>query len=112
MAGICELLDHGDPAGPYAAALAAQQEKLVDGDATPSARLLRELTTTREPFHRLARRVSGLHREYILSLPLPNEGRQAEFEAEAAESLAKQASIEATQTGSFENYLAEWFARL
>lgn len=112
MTGICELLDQGDPERPYAAALSAQHEKLVDVESTPSARLLREMTTTREPFHRMAGRVSGLHRDYILALPPPNEGREAEFEAEASESLAKQASIEATQTGTFEDYLADWFAQL
>ena len=112
MTGICELLDQGDPARPYAAALGAQQEKLADVEVTPAARLLRELTTSGEPFHRLARRMSGLHRDYILSLPQPNQGRQAEFEAEVGESLAKQASIESNQTGTFEDYLADWFARL
>ena len=45
MAGICELLDQGDAARPYAAALRAQQDKLADVECTPSARLLRELTT-------------------------------------------------------------------
>lgn len=112
MVGICELLDEGDPLRPYTAALRSQQEKLVDVDRTPSARLLRELTTTGEDFFTLARRMSGLHKEYILALPLPNEGRLAEFEVEARESLEKTAAIEATQKGSFEDYLAAWFERL
>ncbi len=112
MAGICELLDQGDAARPYAAALHAQIEKLADVECTPSARLLRELTATRESFHDLARRMSGLHRDYMLSLPPPNEGRLAEFEAGVRESMARQASIEANQTGTFEDYLADWFARL
>jgi glutamate--cysteine ligase len=112
MAGICELLDQGDATRPYSTALNAQLEKLADVECTPSARLLRELTSTREPFHDLARRMSGLQRDYMLSLPPPNEGREAEFEAEARDSLAKQARIEATQTGTFETYLAEWFARV
>jgi glutamate--cysteine ligase len=112
MAGICELLDEGDALRPYAAALDAQQEKLRDPDATPSARLLHELMSTGEPFHHLARRMSVLHRDYILALPPPNEGRRAEFESEARESLAKQASIEGAQTGTFEDYLSDWFERL
>jgi glutamate--cysteine ligase len=112
MTGICELLDQGDPAGPHAAALRAQQEKVRDVETTPSARLLRELATTGDTFHGLARRISGLHRDYMLSLPPPNAGRLGEFESEARESLAKQASIEAAQTGSFEDYLGHWFASL
>jgi glutamate--cysteine ligase len=112
MTGICELLDQGDASRPYAAALFAQQEKLADVEATPSARLLRELVASGESFHRLAWRMSGLHRDYMLSLPPPNEGREAELGAEVQDSLAKQASIEAAQKGTFEAYLAEWFARL
>ncbi len=112
MTGICELLDQGDALRPYTAALRAQQEKLVDVERTPSARLLRELTSTGEDFYTLARRMSGLHKEYILALPLPNEGRLAEFESEASESRSKETAIEAGQTGTFEEYLAAWFARL
>ncbi len=112
MVGICELLDQGDAMRPYTTALRSQQEKLVDVERTPSARLLRELVSTGEDFFTLARRVSGLHKEYILALPLPNEGRLAEFEVEARESLEKTAAIEATQTGTFEDYLAAWFERL
>ncbi len=112
MVGICELLDQGDPARPYSNALRAQQEKLVDVGRTPSARLLRELTTSGEDFYTLARRMSGLHKEYILALPVPNEGRLAEFESEARESFAKAAAIEASQSGTFEEYIAAWFARL
>jgi glutamate--cysteine ligase len=112
MVGICELLDQGDPMRPYTTALRSQQEKLADVDRTPSARLLRELTSTGEDFFTLARRMSGLHKEYILALPLPNEGRLAEFEVEARESLEKTAATEAAQKGSFEDYLAAWFERL
>jgi glutamate--cysteine ligase len=112
MAGICELLDQGDVARPYARALRMQQEKLADVERTPSARMLRELTRTGEDFYSLVRRMSALHRDYFLALPPPNEGRLAEFEDETRESLAKQSAVEAAQTGSFEDYLANWFARL
>jgi len=112
MTGICELLDEGDAGRPYATALRAQRDKLADPACTPSARLLRELRATGEDFYTLVRRMSGLHKDYILALPPPNEGRLAEFESEARESVAKQAAIEASQTGSFEDYLAAWFARL
>jgi len=112
MTGICELLDEGDAGRPYTAALRAQRDKLTNVENTPSARLLRELRRNGEDFYTLVRRMSGLHKEYILALPPPNEGRLAEFEAEARESLVKQATIEATQSGTFEDYLAAWFARL
>jgi glutamate--cysteine ligase len=111
MTGICELLDHGNPQRPYTVALKAQQEKIADVERTPSARLLKELSTSGETFFELARRVSTNHRDYFRSLPAPGDGRLQNFEREAAESLAKQASIEAARAGSFDAYLANYFAK-
>jgi glutamate--cysteine ligase len=112
MVGICELLDEGDPSKPYTAALRAQQEKVADATRTPSARLLAELRTSGEDFFMMTLRMSRAHQQYFRALPLPNEARLAEFEQEARESHARQAAIEASQTGTFEDYLADWFARI
>ncbi|HEU0096114.1 MAG TPA: hypothetical protein VFQ52_06645, partial [Rhizomicrobium sp.] len=110
MVGLCELLDAGDPTRPYTTALRLQQEKVADVDRTPSARLLRELTTTGDSFFDLGLRMSRTHKEYMLSLPA-NDGRLAEFTAEASESTEKQLALEANQTGTFEAYLDDWFER-
>ena len=112
MTGLCEMLDHGDPARPYSAALRAQQEKVQDPALTPSARLLRELQASGASFFELALRMSTVHRDYFRSLPAPNDGRLQAFEGEARESLVRQAAIEAAQTGSFDGYLANYFARI
>jgi glutamate--cysteine ligase len=112
MAGVCELLDEGDASKPYATALRAQQEKISDSSRTPSARLLAEMEQGDDNFFALTLRMSRAHQDYFRSLPEPNQGRLAEFEAEARESHLKQAAIEAAQTGSFEDYLAAWFARI
>ena len=111
MTGICEMLDHGDAQKPYTVALRAQQEKVRDTDLTPSARLLHEMRSTGETFFETALRMSTTHRDYFLSLPAPSDGRLQDFGRQARESLTKQASIEASQTGSFEDYLANYFAR-
>jgi glutamate--cysteine ligase len=111
MTGICEMLDQGDPAKPYSVALRAQQEKVDDADRTPSARLLRELQTSGETFFELGLRMSTIHRDYFRSLPDPNDGRLKEFQGEAEESLEKQARLESAQKGSFDQYLADYFAR-
>ncbi|MGH8260325.1 MAG: glutamate--cysteine ligase, partial [Steroidobacteraceae bacterium] len=122
MAGICELLDHGDPARPYAQSLATQAAKIRDVKLTPSARLLAELRSTGEGFFDLALRMSRLHKAYFLDLDAPRGGagagllggvaahRMAELEGEAAESHEKQRAIEAGETESFEQYLARYFA--
>jgi glutamate--cysteine ligase len=112
MAGVCELLDEGDATKPYTTALHAQQQKIEDSECTPSARLLAELAGGEENFFELTLRMSRAHQDYFRALPAPNEGRLAEFEIGARESHVKQAAIEAAQTGSFEDYLAEWFARI
>jgi glutamate--cysteine ligase len=110
MVGICEILDRGDPTRPYSAALATQAAKLEDVARTPSARLMEELTTTGESFFDLALRMSATHKAYFLDLYPPNEDRLVEFGREAEESLAKQRQIEASDRGTFEEYLSRYFA--
>ena len=110
LTGICEILDRGDASRPYAQALAAQAAKIEEVSLTPSARLMSELVASGESFFDLALRMSMMHKAYFLDLYAPNEERLAEFAREAAESLRKQQSIEAGDRGSFEDYLARYFA--
>jgi glutamate--cysteine ligase len=110
MTGICEVLDRGDVSRPYSQALAVQAAKLANVALTPSARLMEELTTTDESFFDLALRMSKAHKDYFLDLYPPNGERLAEFSAQAQESLAKQASIEASDKGTYEEYLHRYFA--
>jgi glutamate--cysteine ligase len=110
MQGTAELLDHGEPARPYAAALEQQRAKLDDVERTPSARLLTEMRQTGETFFELAQRMSRLHKDYFLGLYPPNERRLAEFAAAAQESHEAQARIEATDTTDFDTYLAKYLA--
>jgi glutamate--cysteine ligase len=112
MTGICEVLDRGDPARPYAAALAAQAAKLAQVHLTPSARLLEELRSTGESFFELALRMSSMHKAYFLELHTPNPQRLSELSAAAEESLRAQHEIEASDRISFEAYLAKYFADL
>ena len=110
MGAVCEILDRGDTAKPYSQALAVQSAKLADASRTPSARLLAELASTGESFAELALRMSKLHKDYFLEMYPPNEARLAEFAVEARESLERQAATEAADQGTFEDYLAHYFA--
>jgi glutamate--cysteine ligase len=110
MVGICEILDSGDAARPYSQALATQAAKIADVALTPSARLMEELTATDESFFDLALRMSATHKAYFLDLYAPNQERLGEFGREAEESHAKQREIESSDRGSFEEYLARYFA--
>ena len=111
MTGICEILDRGDPTRPYSQALANQTAKVDDVSRTPSARLMEELTTTDESFFDLALRMSATHKAYFLDLYPGNGERLAEFGEQAQESLEKQRHIEASDRGTFEEYLARYFAK-
>src|SRR5205823_2285580 len=105
MVGICEILDRGEAARPYSQALADQVAKVEDVTLTPSARLMADLTAG-EPFFDLALRMSATHKSYFLDLYPPNDERLREFAREAEESLAAQQAIEASDRGTFEEYLA------
>jgi glutamate--cysteine ligase len=109
MAGVCEILDHGDPARPYSHALAVQAGKVADVALTPSARLMSELTAG-ESFFDLALRMSAAHKAYFLDLYPPNQERLGELAEEARESLAAQRRVEASDQGTFDQYLNRYFA--
>jgi len=110
MQGLCEMLDHGEPARPYSSALEQQRAKIDDVERTPSARLLAEMRQTGESFFQLALRMSKLHKDYFLGLYPPNESRLGEFAAEAQESLEAQRNVEAADKENFEAYLAHYLA--
>ncbi|MGP8229472.1 MAG: glutamate--cysteine ligase [Steroidobacteraceae bacterium] len=110
MQGLCEMLDYGESARPYATALEQQRAKVDDVERTPSARLLGEMRQTGESFVHLARRMSKLHKDYFLDLYPPNESRLSEFAAAARESREEQRRIEASDTLDFDTYLAHYLA--
>ena len=109
MSGICDVLDRGDATRPYSQALATQSAKVEDVALTPSARMMAELTAG-ESFFDLALRMSATHKAYFLDLYPPNQERLREFSEEAADSLAAQQKIEASDRGTFAEYLARYFA--
>lgn len=110
MQGVCELLDHGDPQKPYAAALAVQAAKLDDVALTPSARLIRELRDTGESFFDLALRTSAAHKSYFLDLHAPNPARLGEFASQAEESLQAAEAMARAPQGDFDAFLASYLA--
>jgi glutamate--cysteine ligase len=109
MSGLCEILDRGAATRPYTQALAAQAAKLADVELTPSARLMSGLAAG-EPFFELALRMSVAHKASFLDLYPPNEERLKELGEEARESLAAQRRIEGSDRGTFDEYLARYFA--
>jgi glutamate--cysteine ligase len=111
MRGICELLDYGERHRPYTAALELQEAKVHDPALTSSARTLEELRNSGESFVQFALRMSQLHKSYFLELYSPNEHRLAQLADEARESLQRQAEIEAADTMTFDQFIANYFRK-
>ena len=108
MQGICALLDGGDRNGPYCQALENQRRAIADPSRLPSARMLANMEASDESFYQYAMRVSREHRDFFANTPLADE-RRTQFEAEASRSLAEQRQIEASDSVSFADYLANYF---
>jgi glutamate--cysteine ligase len=107
---VAELVDRGQDGQEYAKAVDAQAALLADPDATPSARLLRELREAGSGFFDVAMRAARSHKEYFRALASPNPENLTHLEAEASDSHRRQKEIEASDTLSFEQYLANYFA--
>ena len=95
--------------GDAARALAAQRAKLGDPDATPSARLLRELVDGGVSFHDYSLDLSRKHAE-TLRAQLP--ATAAAYEQAARDSAAEQIRIEQADTEDFDTYVARYHAAL
>lgn len=110
MAPLCEALDGADPARPYTSSLARQRLKVADPAQTPSARMLDEMAERREGFYEFARRLSIQHQNHFRNLTL-SAAREAELDAEAQASLARQRELEAADDCGFDEYLRRYFAQ-
>jgi glutamate--cysteine ligase len=108
--GTAELLDTGDPARPYTAAVEVQAAKVADVELTPSARMLAELRASGEGFSTWARRMSSAHRRYFMEVAPVDAPTLSQLAQAAEDSLAEQERMEAADRGTFEQYLARWFA--
>ncbi len=108
--GTAELLDAGDPARPYTAAVEVQAAKVADVELTPSARMLAELRAAGGGFSTWARRMSSAHRRHFMEVAPVDAPTLGQLAQAAEDSLAEQERVEASDRGTFEQYLARWFA--
>ena len=110
MQGVCEMLEEGDSEKPYSAALATQAQKIINVEATPSARVLKELTTTGESFFAFGMRLSKGYKSYFNELVAPDTEKFSALVAEANHSLQAQADLERAPQPPFKEYLARYLA--
>ncbi len=109
MIAVAELLD-GVSDGPHVQSVERQREKVVDPDATPSARILAMMRERQEGFFSFARRLTEAHRETLGQHRIDPE-REALLERLSRESIAQQEAIEAADDRSFDAFLADYFGQ-
>ncbi|WP_462320220.1 glutamate--cysteine ligase [Halochromatium sp.] len=109
MEPLAALMD-AESGGAMTAALRAQQLKMAEPEATPSARVLAEMRASGEGFAEFARRLSERHRDHFRHLEI-DPARAALFQGLAGESRDKQAKIEAADDCDFDTFLMRYFAQ-
>ena len=109
LAAVADLLraSGDDPAA--AAAVERARAAVERPEATPSARVLREMEAHGGSWFEYAREASRRHAETLRSETLA-EADRLRFEEEAASSIARQRALEAGDAVSFEEYLAGFFS--
>jgi glutamate--cysteine ligase len=110
MEAVAATLDAGVDEAPYTAALQVQRCKLNDPEETPSGRMLREMRERNEGFYALARRLSLTHARRFQEQSLAAE-RENLLNAEARQSLERQAALEAQAEPDFDSFLSDYFAQ-
>lgn len=110
MVTVTELLDRGVDAAPYTEALRLYRGLVEDPETTPSARLLAELATSGASFFEFSLTAARGHKQYFETLRPVNEARQKEFATEAVASHERQREVESSETISFEQHVARYYA--
>lgn len=111
LAGVsacAELLDQANGSASYQVSVAAQTEKLQDASKTPSAQLLADLLAREQGFFSFACAQSEQFTRDFAEAALDAEV-EAAFVAEAQRSIAAQAEVEANDSGSFAEFLADYY---
>ncbi len=108
MAPFAEMLDTAYGGARYAGAMANLRQRIDQPDLCPSAQVL-EAAREHKGFFKYAMAVSQQHKQSLLAQPLTGETLQR-FEISAADSLVLQKRIEENEQGSFEDYVAGYYA--
>ena len=108
MAPFAEMLDTAYGGARYCSAMALLRQRIDNPDLTPSAQVL-EAARDHGGFFKYAMYASNHHKQALLAQPLDADARER-FEASARQSLAQQRQLEEQDEGSFEDYVARYYA--
>lgn len=109
MEKVAELLDKAYSTDKYQQALSNERAKINDPSLTPSAKLLNLVNEKQQSLTKCALQAASEFKEQLLARPYQVYS-QAYFEQQARESLDNQASIEQSDSLSFDDFLKDYFA--
>jgi glutamate--cysteine ligase len=110
--GLCaETLDTALADTRYAQSVSAQREKILDTEATPSARILTHLKTSGMSYQDYALEQSSAHAQTLRKTGL-NSAERSLAVKQAEQSLIDQAALEASDTEGFDEYVARFHRAL
>lgn len=110
IAPLASLLDAQRGGEDHALSMATQREKLLHPEQTPSARVLDAIRANSGSFAAFALTQSTLLAEQFRAHP-PTAEERAYFQSLAQISLAEQEEMERSQTGDFDQFIADYRSR-
>jgi len=110
MQPIADMLNSIHFTQRYTQVLKLQSEKIADAGLTPSGMILNDVQNNFNSFFDFAITQARKHERFFKHL-VQNQNSKTQFEHQAAESILKQKEIEESDTLSFDEYLAAYFAQ-
>ena len=110
IAPLAALLDKQRGDAQYARSMQVQKEKLLDSELTPSAQVLKAIHAENGSFTQFALKQSAALASQFRARPL-NADDQAYFEHLTQVSIAEQEAMEASQSGTFDEFIADYRSR-
>jgi glutamate--cysteine ligase len=109
IGAVAEIMDAGQSTD-YRQAVQQQIAKIENPELTPSAQLMSELRDTGQPMFSYAMSISRQYADYFRDLAPEMNSHYDRLKAEAVDSVERQASVEKSDTLSFEQYLERYFS--
>ena len=109
MSHTAALMDEAHSSQRFTETIASQQAKLVDPSLTPSAQVLKVMTTENLNYGQFVMQQAKQHKNTLLADPM-NPVMVDKLKAMQSRSLEEQRSIEASDTTDFDTYLADYMA--
>src|SRR5450830_1275363 len=107
---VAALLDKQRGGDDCAKSMQVQKDKLLNSELTPSAQVLKAIQAENGSFTQFALKQSSLLAAQFRARPLDAQD-QAYFEQLAQVSIAEQAEMEASQSGTFEEFITDYRSR-